>query len=67
MKIGEIYKPSEVSFEDKNTRLVIDAIRCGRIEYTDLITKEYGEMPIDDFCWYYDKAELISQESEDKE
>ena len=65
MRIGEIYKPSEVSFEDKNTRLVIDAIRCGRVEYTNLITKEYGEMPIDDFSWYYDKAELVSQESEE--
>ena len=56
MKIGEIYKPSEVSFEDKDTRIVVDAIRCGRVEYTNLITKEYGEMLIDDFGWYYDKA-----------
>ena len=53
-KTGEIYKPSEVSFEDKDTRIVIDAIRCGRVEYTNLITKEYGEIPIDDFDWYYE-------------
>ena len=61
MKIGEIYKPSEASFEDKDTRLVVDAIRCGRVEYTNLITKEYGEIAIDDFCFYYDRVE-----SEDK-
>ena len=55
MKIGEIYKPSEVSFEDKDTRIEVNAVRCGRVEYTNLITKEYGEIPIDDFGWYYDK------------
>lgn len=57
MKIGEIYKPSEVSFEDKDTRLIVDAVRCGRVEYTNLTTKEYGEISIDDFRWYYDKVE----------
>jgi len=57
MKVGETYKPSEVSFEDKDTHLVIDAICCGRVEYTNLSTKEYGEMPIDDFGWYYDNVE----------
>ena len=57
MKIGEIYKPSEVSFEDKDTRLIVDAVRCGRVEYTNLTTKEYGEILIDDFNWYYDKVE----------
>jgi len=56
-KIGEIYSPSDVSFEDKDTRLVVDAIRCGRVEYTNLITKEYGEISVDDFDWYYDKVE----------
>ena len=57
MKIGEIYKPSEVSFEDKDTRIVVDAIRCGRVAYTNLITKEYREIAIEDFYFYYDKAE----------
>lgn len=57
MKIGEIYRPSDVSFEDKDTRLVVDAIRCGRVEYTNLITKEHGEISIDDFGRYYDKVE----------
>ena len=57
VKIGGIYKPSEVSFEDKDTRIVVDAVRCGRVEYTNLITKEYGEISIDDFGWYYDKEE----------
>ena len=57
IEIGEIYSPSDVSFEDRNTRLIVDAIRCGRVEYTNLITKEYGEISIDDFGWYYDKAE----------
>ena len=57
MKIGEIYKPSEVSFEDKDTRLIVDAVRCGRVEYTNLTTQEYGEISIDDFSWYYDKVE----------
>ena len=57
MKIGEIYRPSEENFEGKDTRIVINAVRCGRVEYTNLITNEYGEMPIDDFCWYYDKIE----------
>lgn len=56
-KTGEIYRPSAVSFEDKDTRIVVDAIRCGRVEYTNLITKGYGEIPIDDFGWYYDKVE----------
>ena len=55
IKVGEIYKPSEVSFEDKDTRIVVDAIRCGRVEYTNLITNEYGEISVDDFGWYYDK------------
>lgn len=57
MKIGEIYRPSEVSCEDKDTRIVVDAIRCGRVEYTNLITNECGEISIDDFDWYYDKIE----------
>jgi hypothetical protein len=56
VKIGGIYKPSEVSFEDKSTRIVVDAIRCGRVEYTNLVTNEYGDIPIDDFGWYYDKT-----------
>ncbi len=56
IKTGEIYKPSVVSCEDKDTRIVVDAIRCGRVEYTNLVTKEYGEIPIDDFSWYYDRA-----------
>ena len=58
-KIGEIYSPSEVSFEDKDTRIIVDAIRCGRVEYTNLITKEYGEITIDDFGWYYDKFDML--------
>ena len=56
-KTGEIYRPSEVSFEDKDMRLMVDAVRCGRVEYTNLTTNEYGEMPINDFGWYYDKIE----------
>lgn len=32
IKIGEIYKPSEVNFEDRDTRLVVDAICCGRMD-----------------------------------
>lgn len=55
--IGEIYKPSEVSFEDKDTRIVVDAVRCGRVEYTNLITNESGEIPINDFDWYYDRID----------
>lgn len=46
-----------VSCEDKDTRIVVDAVRCGRVEYTNLTTQEYGEIPIDDFDWYYDKIE----------
>ena len=56
MEIGKIYKPSEVSFEDKDTRIIVDAIRCGRVEYTNLTNKEYGVISIDDFDRYYDKV-----------
>ncbi len=63
MKIGEIYKPSEISCEDKDTRLVVDAIRCGRVEYTNLMTKEYGEIPVDEFVCYYDKVESGNSEN----
>lgn len=55
--IGEIYKPSEVSFEDKDVRIIVDNISCGRVQYTNLITNEHGEIPIDDFGWYYAKIE----------
>ena len=57
LAIGGIYKPSEVSFEDKDTRIVVNAVRCGRVEYTNINSKEYGEIPIDDFDWYYDEIE----------
>ena len=53
IEIGKTYKPSELSFEDKDTRIVVDAIRCDRVEYTNIKTKEYGDIPIDDFGWYY--------------
>ena len=62
MKIGETYKPSEVSYEDKDTRIRVDAIRCGRVEYTNLTTEEHGEIPIDEFGWYYDKIESENKE-----
>ena len=48
---------SRVRLHDKDTRIVVDAIRCGRVEYTNLTTKNYGELPIDDFYMYYDKIE----------
>ena len=57
IKVGEIYKPSEVSFENEDTRIMVNDIRCGRVEYTNLVTNEYGEISIDDFGWYYDKIE----------
>jgi len=57
LKIGKHYKPSIMSFEDKDTVLQVEAIRCGRIDYTNVNTKLYGSMPIEEFNTYYEEAD----------
>lgn len=55
--VGKYYKPSILSFEDSNTILQVDAIRCGRVEFTNITTKNYGSMPIEEFSAYYEEAD----------
>ena len=57
LKVGKYYKPSIFSFEDKDTVLQVDAIRCGRVEYTNVKTKHYDSIPIEEFSTYYEEAE----------
>lgn len=54
--VGKVYKPSEMSFEDKDRRLEVYQIGFGRVLYTDLATKENGECNEEDFFWYYDEV-----------
>lgn len=56
LKVGNYYKPSILSFEDKDTVLQVNAIRCGRVEYTNVKTKHYGSMLIEEFKTYYEYA-----------
>lgn len=58
LKVGKYYKPSLMSFEDPTTVFQIDAIRCGRVEYTNIKTKTYGSMPIDEFMAYYEETRV---------
>lgn len=53
-KIGHIYKPSEMSFEDKDRRIQVYQTGHNRVLYTDLKTKENGECSSEDFDWYWD-------------
>lgn len=57
IEIGKYYKPSILSFEDKDTVIQVDAIRCGRVEYTNVKTKYYDSMLIEEFTTYYEEAE----------
>ena len=57
LKVGKNYKPSIISFEDKDTVLKIDAIRCGRVDFINTKTKNYGSMPIEEFSVYYEETE----------
>ena len=54
-KVGKKYKPSEMSFENKNRVIQVYQIGCGRVLYTDSKTKENGECELEDFDWYYDE------------
>lgn len=56
LKVGNYYKPSILSFEDKDTVLQVIEIRCGRVEYTNAKTKHYGSMSIEEFNTYYEEA-----------
>ena len=58
LKVGKYYRPSILSFEDKDTVLKIDSIRCGRVEYTNIATQSYGSMPIDEFMAYYEETRV---------
>ena len=57
IKIGEIYKPSQFSFEDKDTRIEVYQVGMDRVLYTNLTTNTDGEISIKEFYLYYDKAE----------
>lgn len=54
LEIGHIYKPSEMSFEDSDTRIQVYQVSCGRVLYTNLSTGENGECSLQDFDYYYD-------------
>lgn len=56
IEIGKYYKPSILSFEDKDTILQVDAIRCGRVSYTNVKTKYPDSMPIEEFNTYYEEV-----------
>ena len=55
LKTGKYYKPSIISFENKDIVLRIDSICCGRVDFTNITTKNYGSMPIDEFSTYYEE------------
>ncbi len=57
IEIGKYYKPSILSFEDKGTVLQVNTIRCGRVEYTNIKTKHYDSMLIEEFNTYYEETE----------
>lgn len=57
LKVGKYYKPSILSFEDKDTVLKVNAIRCGRVDFINIATKNYGSMPIEEFSAYYEEVE----------
>lgn len=56
IEIGKVYKPSEVSFEDKDTRIKPYQVGMGRVFYINTKTKEYGEISKEDFDCYYTRA-----------
>lgn len=57
IKAGEIYKPSQFSFEDKDVRIEVYQVSMDRVLYTNLTTNTNGEISIKEFHLYYDKAE----------
>lgn len=56
LKVGKYYKPSILNFEEPNTILQVEAIRCGRVTYTNVKTKYYDSMPIEEFNTYYEEV-----------
>ncbi len=56
IEIGKVYKPSEVSFDDKCIRIKPYKVGMGRVLYINTKTKEYGEISEEDFDWYYTRA-----------
>ena len=56
IKVGKYYKPSIMSFEEHDTILQVEAIRCGRVDYTNVKTKHYDSIPIKEFNMYYEEV-----------
>lgn len=56
IKVGKYYKPSFMNFEEPDTILQVEAISCGRVTYTNVKTKHYGSMPIEEFNTYYEEV-----------
>lgn len=57
IKVGKHYKPSIISFEEHDTILQVEAISCGRVTCTNVKTKHYDSMPIEEFNTYYEEAD----------